>query len=127
MRFTEQDGGNVLKEESFWIRFWRRPGLKANGVVEGKGTGRDEVGHKIRIKQIVNLALTPQEVAQVKKDTLVEDVVQQGRVRVEQQTVSDDPFAERVETRQMDVRVPEFEVWEVKELERLDRLATMTR
>ena len=129
VRFTEQDGGNVLKEESFWIRFWRRPGLKAHGVVEGKGTGRDEVGHKIRIKQIQNLALTPQEIAQVKRDRLVETMIQQGRFTEErhEREIGTDPFGgptEGVIVVDM-VKVPTYDEYDRRELERLERLATL--
>lgn len=131
VRFTEQDGGNVLKEESFWIRFWRRPGLKANGVLEGKGTARDEAGAKIRIKQIQNLALTPQEIARVKKDALVADVISQGRFVVErqEQTVYDDPFGDDPVSRRevRENQIPQFNDGEVRELRRLEALACLTR
>lgn len=130
VRFTEQDGGNVLREESFWIRFWRRPGLKANGVLEGKGTARDESGAKIRIKQIQNLALTPQEIARVKKDALIADVISQGRFVAErqEQTVYDDPFGgDPVSWSEVrENQIPQFNEGEVRELQRLEALGCLT-
>lgn len=131
VKFTELDGGNVLREESFWIRFWRRPGLKANGVLECKGTARDEAGAKIRIKQIQNLALTPQEIARVKKDALIADVISQGRFVVErqEQTVYDDPFGDDPVSRSevCENQIPQFNDGEVRELRRLEALACLTR
>jgi P4 family phage/plasmid primase-like protien len=127
VQFTEADGGNVLKEESFWIRFWRRPGLKTSGVQELKGTVNSPSG-KVRVKQIHNLALTPQQVSQVKKDHLVADALARGSFLVEQQNIvcDDDPFGDsqpRIERQEN--RIPEFNPSELAELERLDHLATM--
>ncbi|RYZ23877.1 MAG: hypothetical protein EOO16_03265 [Chitinophagaceae bacterium] len=126
VRFTEDDGGNVLKEESFWIRFWRRPGLKTAGVHELKGTVNGPSG-KSRPKQIHNLALTPQQVAQVKKDILVEEALARGSFLVEQQNLvcDDDPFGDsqpRIERQEH--RIPQFNPSELVELERLNQLAT---
>jgi len=127
--FTEADGGNVLKEESFWIRFWRRPGLKVSGVQELKGTVNGPAG-KTRVKQIHNLALTPQEVARVKKDQLVSEVIARGAFTVQYKDVvcNDDPFGngqERME--RQEERIPEFTPAESAELGRLDHLATLQR
>ncbi len=131
VHYTENNGGNVLKEESFWIRFWRRPGLKAAGVAEYKGTAKNEMGETVRVKEIRNLALTPKEVATVKKDQLVEEVISRGNFRVERQaqTVVDDPFAEQPTERQ-EVRedtIPEFTPAELEELDRLERLSRLKR
>lgn len=76
--FTENNGGTVLKEESFWIRFWRRPGLRSSGVVEMKTTGITESGTKGRLMVIKNLALTPQEVARQKLRELDKAVIERG-------------------------------------------------
>jgi hypothetical protein len=125
VRFTEDDGGNVLKEESFWIRFWRRPGLRAAGVVEVRGTSQGAQG-KMRVKEIHNLALTPPQIAQVKKDLLIEEVRARGAIRIERQAVihDADPFGESNPVQQWhDFEIPEFNVSELIELERLDTLA----
>jgi len=129
VEFTEADGGNVLKEESFWIRFWRRPGLKVSGVQELKGTVNGPNG-KTRVKQIHNLALTPQEVARVKKDQLIAEVMERGAYTVQKNDVvcNDDPFGEgkdRIE--QQEDKIPEFNPAELAELARLDHLATLQR
>lgn len=129
VEFTEADGGNVLKEESFWIRFWRRPGLKVSGVQELKGTVNGPSG-KTRVKQIHNLALTPQEVARVKKDQLIAEVMERGAYTVQKNDVvcNDDPFGEgkdRIE--QQEDKIPEFTPEELAELSRLDHLATLQR
>ncbi|KAF1705827.1 hypothetical protein, partial [Pseudoxanthomonas sacheonensis] len=125
-RFTEDDGGNVLKEESFWIRFRRGPGRKTAGVHELKGTVNGPNG-KSRPKQIHNLALTPPQVAQIKKDILVEEALARGSFLVEQQNLvcDDDPFGDsqpRIERQEH--RIPQFNPSELVELERLNQLAT---
>lgn len=130
-KFTENDGGNVLKEESFWIRFWRRPGLKAAGVVEAKGTGQDEKGGKIRIKEIRNLALTPLEVATVKKEYLAEEAIEQGKFvmeRTQLHVIDGDAFAgDPAHIEWKETRVPVFDDMQQLEMARLDRLALLTR
>lgn len=130
-KYTEADGGNVLKEESFWIRFWRRTELKTAGVVEGKGTGKDEKGAKIRIKEIRNLALTPAEIAAVKKAELSQAAIERGSFKIERhqvQVIDGDPFAGDPDHAEWkEIQVPVYDEWEQQELERLELMAHLTR
>lgn len=126
--YTEANGMMVLKQESFWIRFWRRPGLKSAGVVEQKITGRLPDGQTGRLRAIANLAFLPKDIADQKLYELDEIAIQ----RAEESGVANykkmlsDPFGLDPNASHL-VALPQYTDEEEVEVERLKELRKLAR
>lgn len=105
----------VYERESFWKRFKRRPDIRNGGVREVRGRKGTE-----RTQLIRGLAITPAEVASVKRDALLAQAEAEGRCTV---VAGEDPFGMGIPSEQREYRFTEAEQVELERLRVLGGLS----
>ncbi|MTI74436.1 MAG: hypothetical protein FH747_12390 [Stenotrophomonas sp.] len=105
----------VYERESFWKRFKRRPDIRNGGVREVRGRRGTE-----RTQLIRGLAITPAEVASVKRDALLAQAEAEGRCTV---VAGEDPFGMGVACQQREYRFTDAEQVELERLRVLGGLS----
>jgi len=124
--FTIANGETVIPPSTFWKFFWQRPGLQVAGV---KPTKLTIAGATNRLPGVINLAITPREIATQKLHALQEAVAERSEASPDAQyrPVSNDPFD--LDTQSTDGLVeviPQYTEEELKETARLKDMLLLT-